>query len=231
MITAQDLQAKYEVVLPLLDERQRRVVAAADAISLGRGGISMVAGASGLSRTTIHRGIAELEEGVAGQGRVRAAGGGRKAIWEHDPSLLVELEELVECWEKSRYGSGIRSLPAELAPPATSIPDPVSQVTKCVRGFMSRFRVNFRSAKYPCSISGDTSSTIGSMPCRNHHSGTDSASCRLLCNAGVQKVALDAPWSFSNWTVLRNLGRGNTYFDEGSRCPQSDHALKLKFIL
>ena len=96
MITAQDLQAKYEVVLPLLDERQRRVVAAADAISLGRGGISMVAGASGLSRTTIHRGIAELEEGVAGQGRVRAAGGGRKAIWEHDPSLLVELEELVE---------------------------------------------------------------------------------------------------------------------------------------
>ena len=96
MIKTEDLQAKYEAVLPLLNERQRRVVAAADAMSLGRGGITKVAGASGLSRTTIHRGLAELGEGAAAQERVREAGGGRKAIWERDPSLLVVLEELVE---------------------------------------------------------------------------------------------------------------------------------------
>ena len=64
-IDEKDLRAKYEVVRPLLDERQRRLIAAADAVSLGRGGVSKVARASGLSRTTIHRGIAELREGVA----------------------------------------------------------------------------------------------------------------------------------------------------------------------
>lgn len=96
MTRAEDLQAKYEVVLPLLDERQRRVVTAADAMSLGRGGVSQVARASGLSRTTIHKGLEELKKGPPPDERVRAAGGGRKAIWEHDPSILVELEELVD---------------------------------------------------------------------------------------------------------------------------------------
>ena len=96
MITAEDLQAKYEAVLSLLDERQRRVVTAADAMCLGRGGVSLVSRASGLSRTTIHKGLEELREGPAPDERVRAAGGGRKAIWEHDPSVLVELEELVD---------------------------------------------------------------------------------------------------------------------------------------
>ena len=96
MITAEDLQAKYEAVLSLLDERQRRVVTAADAMCLGRGGVSLVARASGLSRTTIHKGLEELREGPAADDRVRVAGGGRKAIWEHDPSVLVELEELVD---------------------------------------------------------------------------------------------------------------------------------------
>ena len=96
MIDEKDLRAKYEVVRPLLDERQRRLVAAADAVSLGRGGVSKVARASGLSRTTIHRGMAELREGVAEPEQVRKPGGGRKAVWEQDPRVLVELEELVD---------------------------------------------------------------------------------------------------------------------------------------
>lgn len=61
MISEQDLQAKYEATFPLLDERQRRIVAAADALALGRGGVSKVARASGLSRTTVHGGLKELE--------------------------------------------------------------------------------------------------------------------------------------------------------------------------
>ena len=96
MITAEDLQVKYKAVLPLLDERQRRTVTAADAMTLGRGGVSLVSRASGLSRTTIHKGLEELREGVSAGERLRAAGAGRKAVWEHDPSILVELEELVD---------------------------------------------------------------------------------------------------------------------------------------
>jgi hypothetical protein len=96
MKRAQDLQAKYTAIFPLLDERQRRVIAAADALFLGRGGVSQVARASGLSRTTLHRGLAELDQGNALGMRTRQAGGGRKRVAERDPRLLEALEALVE---------------------------------------------------------------------------------------------------------------------------------------
>jgi transcriptional regulator of acetoin/glycerol metabolism len=56
MIHEHDLQEKYETIFPVLNERQRRVIAAADAFFLSRGAVSQVTRASGLSRTTIHRG-------------------------------------------------------------------------------------------------------------------------------------------------------------------------------
>src|SRR5918992_758612 len=96
MIREQDLHEKYAAVFPLLDERQRRVIAAADALFLGRGGASRVARASGLSRTTIHRGLAELDQGSATGTRTRQAGGGRKSVVDRDPTLLEALEALVE---------------------------------------------------------------------------------------------------------------------------------------
>jgi len=96
MIREQDLHEKYAVVFPLLDERQRRVIAAADALFLGRGGASRVARASGLSRTTIHRGLAELDQGRVTGTRTRQAGGGRKSVVDRDPTLLEALEALVE---------------------------------------------------------------------------------------------------------------------------------------
>ena len=95
MATRSPLERKYEQLLPLLNERQRRLVAAADAQLLGHGGILRVSAASGLSRTTIHRGLRELEGAPIPDDRVREAGGGRKQIEQQQPAVLRELEQLV----------------------------------------------------------------------------------------------------------------------------------------
>lgn len=96
MISEKDLEVKYAGLFPLLDERQRRVVTAADAIALGRGGASKVARASGLSRTTIHSGMDELRGQGAPVERVRKPGGGRKRTVVNYPGILNALEALVD---------------------------------------------------------------------------------------------------------------------------------------
>jgi Rhodopirellula transposase DDE domain len=92
----ESLRAKFDAVLPHLDERQQRLVLAGEARSLGHGGIAAVAQASGASRSRISQGVAELEAGQAPLGRVRRAGGGRKPLTETDPALLAALLALVE---------------------------------------------------------------------------------------------------------------------------------------
>jgi transposase len=92
---------KFKALGPILTEQGRRLWAATEAMVLGRGGVSLVAQATGLSRPTIYAGIQELRGEPAvipgrGQGRSRRAGGGRKRRVEHDPTLLADLEALVE---------------------------------------------------------------------------------------------------------------------------------------
>jgi Rhodopirellula transposase DDE domain len=86
----------FSLTLPLLDERQRRLVAAALVEVLGRGGQTRVAEASGMSRNTLIGGAAELAGGAGWSDRVRRPGGGRKKATEVDPDLLVVLDSLVE---------------------------------------------------------------------------------------------------------------------------------------
>ena len=96
-IDEQTLAAKFGVILPHLDERQRRLLLAAEAGSLGYGGISLVARAAGVSRMTVTTGVEELDAGVEpSPGRARRAGGGRKPLTENDPALLEALDALVE---------------------------------------------------------------------------------------------------------------------------------------
>lgn len=95
------IEAKYEALAGRLDEATLRLWAAVEARSLGRGGVSMVAKAIGMSRTTIHVGLDELKTAAMtskgpGSGRVRAAGGGRKKLAAKDAGLLSELDGLVE---------------------------------------------------------------------------------------------------------------------------------------
>ena len=99
-VTEEDLAGFFAVVLPLLDERQQRLVGAAAVDLFGRGGQRRVAEASGLARNTLLSGARELAEGVEESPRVRRPGGGRKRKIDLDPDLLVLLDEMVD--EESR---------------------------------------------------------------------------------------------------------------------------------
>jgi hypothetical protein len=90
------LQAKFETVLPHLDERQQRLLMAAEARSLGHGGIAAVARATGASRSRIPQGVDELEAGEAPSQRVRRPGADRKRLSVTDPDLVDALSGLVE---------------------------------------------------------------------------------------------------------------------------------------
>jgi hypothetical protein len=92
------LAEKLALVLPHLDERQRRVVMGAEARALGRGGIAAVARAAGVSEPTVSKAVRELSGTVepAAPGRVRRPGGGRKPLTETDPGLVEALEALVD---------------------------------------------------------------------------------------------------------------------------------------
>jgi hypothetical protein len=91
------IKRRYELVAEELNERGRRLLAASEALVLGRGGISAVNRATGLSRKVMHQGIKELQdEAKADEGRIRRKGGGRKTTVSKDPSLQEDLERLVE---------------------------------------------------------------------------------------------------------------------------------------
>jgi len=91
------VRKRYREVAPVLDEQGRRRFAAAEALSLGRGGVSLMARITGLTRRTIYRGISDIRnKRSAGPGRIRKSGGGRKTKESQDPSLLADLKRLVE---------------------------------------------------------------------------------------------------------------------------------------
>ncbi len=88
---------KFRALAGELNERQRRLWAASEARAAGRGGIAATARATGISSETIRKGIGELRAGARLEpGRVRRRGGGRKPLTEVDPSLLTDLERLVD---------------------------------------------------------------------------------------------------------------------------------------
>jgi transposase len=90
------LAAKLPVLLPHLDERQRRLYLGSEARSLGHGGVEAVARAAGVSRQMVAAGAAELEAGGEPLSRARRPGGGRKKLAEADPGLRPALLALVD---------------------------------------------------------------------------------------------------------------------------------------
>ena len=91
------IKQRFESIEPFLDERMRRLFAAAEASAIGRGGIAKVSRATGISRPTIAAGLEELADpSLADTKRVRKAGGGRKRTIDKDPTLIQDLEGLIE---------------------------------------------------------------------------------------------------------------------------------------
>src|SRR3954469_3632197 len=93
--TLEAVRMKFRLLDPLMTERMRRRWAACEAESLGRGGVSLVAQATGLSRTTIWAGRRDLRKRIdrprddLTPERVRAPGGGRHLVEHDDPALLA----------------------------------------------------------------------------------------------------------------------------------------------
>jgi Rhodopirellula transposase DDE domain len=93
------IRLRYEALDPVLDERSRRRFAAAEARAAGRGGVAIVSRITGVARSTINRGLAELDDDAprdVAVRRVRRPGGGRKMLIETDTTLLSDLQGLVE---------------------------------------------------------------------------------------------------------------------------------------
>jgi len=94
---AERIRQRYVEVSPALNERGRRMFAAAEARAYGHGGVSVVSRMTGIARSTIERGLREIEaKRILPPGRSRRAGGGRKAKRLQDPKLLPDLQRLVE---------------------------------------------------------------------------------------------------------------------------------------
>jgi len=92
---------KYEMISWVLDERQKRLVVAAEAKTLGRGGITKISNVTGIASITIHTGIKELKDKSSENvdllsGKTRRIGGGRKKLLETTPIILEDLKKLVE---------------------------------------------------------------------------------------------------------------------------------------
>ncbi len=104
------LAEKFKVLKPVLNEPARRCWAATEALALGRGGISAVARATGLSRKTIRAGIREIETGVVPVANTpqRRPGAGRKRRTEQDPGLIQDLEALVDSTTRGDPQSPLR---------------------------------------------------------------------------------------------------------------------------
>src|SRR5271155_44088 len=90
------IESKYAALGSALSERGRRRWAAVEAVSLGRGGITVVSAATGLAHSTIRRGIRELDTDSLPVERQRRKGGGRKRVEMVDTGVQAALEHLVE---------------------------------------------------------------------------------------------------------------------------------------
>jgi len=92
----EQVKERIKYLLPNLNEKQRRLFLAAESKTYGYGGVSFVSRLSDTSRPTIIQGLKELGTSMVELPRSRKAGGGRKAIYKKNPSILTDLEALIE---------------------------------------------------------------------------------------------------------------------------------------
>jgi len=128
MVTAADREAevarRWELLSPFLDERQRRLWMGAEAREGGHGGVSLVARAAGVARSTVTRGLFELESGQEPPGRARRPGGGRKRADVTDAELAGALRALVEPDARGIRNPRCSGLPSRCVPSPMSSPGP-----------------------------------------------------------------------------------------------------------
>jgi transposase len=128
-----EVSQRFSVLEPVLDEKSRRLLVAAESKAWGAGGISAISKSTGVSRQVIRQGLRELEQAPTHPaGRVRRPGGGRKSARQKDPTLVTDLEKLVEpatrgdpesCWRWT--SKSVRKLAEELVSMGHEVSYPV----------------------------------------------------------------------------------------------------------
>ena len=198
------IRRKYSALKPELDERRRRQWAAAESRELGWGGVTIVAQATGLSRTTINAGKSELtrpaKQRASEAMRVRRPGGGRRPLTETDPDLLAALESLIEPTTRGDPESPLRwtcKSIRNLADELTREKHPVGAVTVAKL---------LRQAGY--SLQANCKTREGaSHPDRNAQFEYINASVQRFLKRGQPAVSVDAKKK-ENVGDFKNGGRG-----------------------
>ena len=90
------MEERIEMMLPHLNEKQKRLFLASEALAYGYGGIAEAIRISGTSRNTIKRGINELKSGIRQSGKIRKSGGGRKYVEEGKPEIEDQIRKLID---------------------------------------------------------------------------------------------------------------------------------------
>ena len=139
MIEIPPIHARFAALLPHLDERERRLMAATEARLAGHGGIAAVSRASGLAPSTIGRGLHDLDAAEPlDPSRVRRSGGGRPPLTAQDPTLLADLLSLVEPDERGDPMSPLRWTCKSLRQLSAALADMGHKVSRTVVGELLR---------------------------------------------------------------------------------------------
>ena len=185
MVNLDDIRLRWQLAAPFLDERGRRVFAANEALALGFGGVTATALATGIARSTINRGIDELQSSGGDIGRrVRRPGGGRKRAVDHQPGLPAALEALIE--------AAIRGDPCS---PLRWVSRSQRHLVKALaeRGFKASQRVVanlLRELNYSCQANSKTREG-GEHPDRDAQFNHINATVRTAIAAGEPAISVD----------------------------------------
>jgi hypothetical protein len=185
VIKLDDIRSRWQLAAPFLDERGRRVFAANEALALGFGGVTATALATGIARSTINRGIDELQSARGDIGRrVRRPGGGRKRAVDLQPGLPAALEALIE--------AAIRGDPCS---PLRWVSRSQRHLVKALaeRGFKASQRVVanlLRDLNYSCQANSKTREG-GEHPDRDAQFNHINATVKAAIAAGEPAISVD----------------------------------------
>ncbi|SRR5712691_3053896 len=185
MIDVDGIRARWEQMVPHLDERGRRLFAANEALIIGFGGVTAVSAATGIARSTINRGISELKAGRReSDGRVRRPGGGRKSAVETQPGLLAALEAVIEDAIRGDPGSPLRWTSRSQRNIAQALDRRGFKVSQKLVGLL------LRHLKYSCQANRKTREGA-SHPDRNAQFEYINAAVKAAIGSGEPAISVD----------------------------------------
>jgi hypothetical protein len=185
MIDVEGLRTRYARMVPFLDERGRRLFVAGEALSLGHGGVTAAAAVTGMARSTINRGMADLKAGRDDLGgAVRRPGGGRKRAVETQPGLLAALEALIEDAIRGDPEAPLRWVSRSQRNIAEALRRQGFEVSQKLVGRL------LRALEYSCQANRKTREG-SSHPDRNAQFGYINATVKTAITAGEPAISVD----------------------------------------